>query len=142
PGTSQPRGDAPLAQFPLRAAIRTVRGPARRHKTGKTGGFDHPAPTLRSTPRARRAVPASPTVSARHGWRDALGLFSIMAPVPPANKSRRSARRDVGRLIARLLCFLFAFVGLIPVAGGFLLGSAPVHRWAARETARLLQEHL
>lgn len=67
-----------------------------------------------------------------------------MASVPSPSQPRRAPRRrrDLGRLAARLLCCLFALVGLIPVTGGLLLRSAPVHRWAAAETARLLDEQL
>jgi translocation and assembly module TamB len=67
-----------------------------------------------------------------------------MASVPSPSQPRRAPPRwrDLGRLAARLLCALFALIGLIPLAGGLLLRSAPVHEWAARETARLLDQHL
>lgn len=67
-----------------------------------------------------------------------------MASVTPSSDPQRAPRRrrDLGRLVARLLCFVFALIGAIPLGGGLLLRSAPVHDWAARETARLLEEHL
>lgn len=67
-----------------------------------------------------------------------------MASVPSPSQPRRAPprRRDLGQLAARLLCALFAVIGLIPLTGGLLLRSAPVHRWAAQETARLLDQHL
>lgn len=55
---------------------------------------------------------------------------------------RRSKRTDVGRVFARLLCLLFALVGLVPLSGGVLMRSAPMKKWAASETSRLLREQL
>lgn len=49
---------------------------------------------------------------------------------------------DVGRLISRILCALFALVGAVPLLAGFLVRSAPIQEWAARETARLLHDEL
>ena len=67
-----------------------------------------------------------------------------MASVTPSSDPQRAPRRrrDLGRLVARLLCLVFALIGAIPLGGGLLLRSAPAHDWAARETARLLEEHL
>ncbi len=50
--------------------------------------------------------------------------------------------RDWGQILARVLCILFAVIGTVPLAGGFVLQSPPLQRWAARETARLLEQHL
>ena len=63
-------------------------------------------------------------------------------------KERRIAPRpaptsvDWGQRFARLLCLLFALIGLVPLSGGLLLRSAPVKQWAANETSRLLWQHL
>jgi translocation and assembly module TamB len=50
--------------------------------------------------------------------------------------------RDFGRIIARVVCALFALLGALPLVLGFFLSSAPVENWAVRETTRLLKEHL
>ena len=49
---------------------------------------------------------------------------------------------DLGRLIARVLCALFALVGALPVAASLLVRTEPVRRWAATETARVLEVEL
>ncbi len=51
-------------------------------------------------------------------------------------------RRDPGRWVARVLCVFFALIGLIPPSAGALTRWAPVRDWAARETARVLNEQL
>ncbi len=48
----------------------------------------------------------------------------------------------MGRLVARLLCGVFALIGSLPLGGGLLVGSEPVQAWAAAETARVLEEEL
>ncbi|HKO89544.1 MAG TPA: hypothetical protein VJU61_00235, partial [Polyangiaceae bacterium] len=49
---------------------------------------------------------------------------------------------DPGRWIARVLCVLFALVGLIPPALGALTRWQPIQDWAARETGRILSEQV
>lgn len=51
-------------------------------------------------------------------------------------------RRDAGRLFARLLCGVFALIGLVPIAAGALSRWEPVRQWAALETARVLREQV
>lgn len=59
------------------------------------------------------------------------------------HKPRETRReRDLGRLVARLLCALFALIGALPLLGGVLVRSAPVLDWAAAETSRVLREQL
>lgn len=53
-----------------------------------------------------------------------------------------SARRDWGRLAVRFLCAVFAAIGAIPLALGFLVRTETVRAWAARETAALLEREL
>ncbi|GMV15404.1 MAG: hypothetical protein AMXMBFR56_36280 [Polyangiaceae bacterium] len=55
-----------------------------------------------------------------------------------------SARRpiDFGRLLARLLCAVFALIGAVPLALAVAVRSRPVLDWASRETARVLQQEL
>lgn len=55
---------------------------------------------------------------------------------------RGSPRRDYGRALARLLCFVFALVGAIPLTGSLLIRSEPLQRWAASETSRVLRHEL
>src|SRR3954470_22887049 len=50
--------------------------------------------------------------------------------------------RDFGRIVARVVCALFALFGALPFVLGFFLSSAPVENWAARETTRILAEQL
>src|SRR5262245_23813306 len=61
-------------------------------------------------------------------------------PPPRAQWGRR--RRDWGRFIAFILCVVFAVIGTIPLLCGFLVRTAPVRAWAARETAALLAREL
>src|SRR6185436_4194684 len=49
---------------------------------------------------------------------------------------------DLGRLIAKVLCALFALVGALPLAASLLVRTEPVRRWAAAETARVLEAEL
>ncbi|MBK7585484.1 MAG: translocation/assembly module TamB [Myxococcales bacterium] len=49
---------------------------------------------------------------------------------------------DFGRLVARLLCALFALIGAVPLALAVAIRSEPVLAWASSETARVLQEEL
>lgn len=55
-----------------------------------------------------------------------------------------SGRRpiDFGRLLARLLCALFALIGAVPLAFAVAIRSRPVLDWASRETARILDQEL
>ncbi len=69
-----------------------------------------------------------------------------MSPRPPSSIPRpprgRFGRRDVGQLLARLLCAVFALIGAIPLLAGVAVQSEPLRRWASAETARLLETHL
>jgi translocation and assembly module TamB len=62
--------------------------------------------------------------------------------VPPAQKPVRKRRKRgrVGRWIARILCVLFAIVGLLPVVAGALMRTEFASQWAAAEGQRLLRE--
>ncbi len=67
------------------------------------------------------------------------------APKPRAERPSRAPRRwlpkrDYGGLAARAICAVFAAVGVLPLALGVLVRLAPVERWAARETARLVAQ--
>src|SRR6478752_7198490 len=50
--------------------------------------------------------------------------------------------RDFGRMVARVICAVFALFGALPLVLGFFLSSPPVEDWAARETTRILKEQL
>jgi len=50
--------------------------------------------------------------------------------------------RDFGRVVARVICAVFALFGALPLVLGFFLSSGPVEDWAANETTRILQEQL
>lgn len=54
------------------------------------------------------------------------------------SRSSFRQRLEVGRTLARALCALLAFIGLVPFAAAAVAGSAPVRLWAARETAALI----
>src|SRR5471032_2283089 len=54
----------------------------------------------------------------------------------------RARNRDFGRILARLVCALFALLGALPVLTGFVLSSNAVEAWAAREASRVLKEQL
>lgn len=55
-----------------------------------------------------------------------------------------SGRRpiDFGRLLARVLCAVFALIGAVPLALAVAVRSKPVLDWASRETARVLEQEL
>ncbi len=55
---------------------------------------------------------------------------------------KRRRRAGVGQWIARMLCALFAVVGLLPVVGGALIRTELAETWAAEEGERLLREEL
>src|SRR4051812_7192750 len=59
----------------------------------------------------------------------------LVLALPPRN-------HDFGRIFARVLCILFAALGLLPLLSGWFLSSSWVSDWAARETARVLKEQL
>ncbi len=50
--------------------------------------------------------------------------------------------RDLGRLVARVACVVFALLGLVPPLAALLTRWAPMQQWAATETARLLDQEL
>ena len=59
---------------------------------------------------------------------------------PPASSLRN--RRDWGRSAARVLCVLFATLGVIPLTLGVVVRLSAVQAWASRETARVLDREL
>ena len=60
--------------------------------------------------------------------------------VPTARPPR--AFRDWGRLVARLICAVFAVIGALPLAAGVLTRTDWVLDWASDETRRVLSEEL
>ncbi len=60
---------------------------------------------------------------------------SSMSMLPPV---RRAPRRDWGKLVARILCVLFALAGLLPVAAGLLVRTSWARNIATRETRAVL----
>jgi translocation and assembly module TamB len=50
-------------------------------------------------------------------------------------------RRDWGGLFAKILCFIFAFIGVLPIASGMVVRSKWARGWATRETSRLALDH-
>ena len=61
------------------------------------------------------------------------------------NGARRKTwrrRRDWGRIVTRILCALFAVVGVIPLVAGGLARLDSVQRWAAERTTQLLRDKL
>ena len=66
-----------------------------------------------------------------------------MASAPPRKRPQRwRPRRDWGRLFALVLCAIFAIIGAVPLALGFLVRTDPVRAWAARKTSILLAKEL
>ena len=62
-----------------------------------------------------------------------------------ADHPRRRGRpkpAPIGRWIARILCTLFAIVGLLPVVASALLRTEMASQWAAEEAQRLAREEL
>ncbi len=55
---------------------------------------------------------------------------------------RRRRHWDLSRLVARLLCAVFALIGAVPLVAGVLVRTKPVLEWASKETARVLHEEL
>jgi translocation and assembly module TamB len=58
--------------------------------------------------------------------------------LPPV---RRRRRRDWGRILARILCVLFAIVGLVPVGAGLLVRTSWARGIATRETRKVLAQN-
>src|SRR5687767_2001781 len=52
---------------------------------------------------------------------------------------RRTKRRDWGRILARILCVVFALAGLVPVGIGLLVRTSWARALAADETQRALK---
>ncbi|MEO8177504.1 MAG: translocation/assembly module TamB domain-containing protein [Deltaproteobacteria bacterium] len=61
---------------------------------------------------------------------------------PTLRPSTQRPARDAGRWVARVLCALFALIGLIPPLLGSLTRWQPVQDWAASATARILSQQL
>jgi translocation and assembly module TamB len=59
---------------------------------------------------------------------------------PP--KFRVAGRFDPGRLLARVLCVIFALLGALPLAAGYIARSDTAEAWVSRETARVLHDLL
>jgi translocation and assembly module TamB len=51
-------------------------------------------------------------------------------------------RRDWGGIVARILCGVFAVVGLVPLAVGVVVRLDSVQEWAAERTAKLIADQL
>jgi translocation and assembly module TamB len=64
------------------------------------------------------------------------------APNGKGKKRRWKVERDWGAWLARLVCALFAVVGIVPLAFGGLVRMERVQSWAARETSELLEKEL
>ncbi|HEY4104186.1 MAG TPA: hypothetical protein VGM44_09850, partial [Polyangiaceae bacterium] len=56
--------------------------------------------------------------------------------------ARTARNRDFGRILARVVCGLFAVLGALPLLLGFVLSSKAVEGWAAREASRILKQQL
>jgi translocation and assembly module TamB len=71
------------------------------------------------------------------------GLPAGDAAAPPARPKRRARRRrDFGETVARILCWIFALVGTVPIALGLLARSEGVQRWAAERLRAALADEL
>ena len=62
--------------------------------------------------------------------------------MPRAARRERRKRRDLAGIAATLLCVVFAIVGLVPLAVGFVVRTPSVEAWAAAETSKILREKL
>ncbi len=76
---------------------------------------------------------AAPPRTATAGTTAADGRETALPPV-----ARRRKRKDWGRRVARVMCVLFALVGLLPFGATLVLRSTWAREWAARETEGLL----
>jgi translocation and assembly module TamB len=65
-----------------------------------------------------------------------------MPPSPPETFRAPLRRLDLGRLVARVFCLLFAVIGSLPLGGGVLARTETARTWAATETARVLRQEL
>lgn len=61
-------------------------------------------------------------------------------PGPNARRRVHAKPGRFGRWVARILCALFAIIGLLPVVAGALVRTQLAQDWAARETQRLLKK--
>jgi translocation and assembly module TamB len=60
--------------------------------------------------------------------------------MPPPMRPRWTRRRDWGRVVARVLCAVFAIAGLVPLGLGLLVRTSWARGIAERETQKLLAE--
>src|SRR6187401_618010 len=68
--------------------------------------------------------------------------LAVTAVYPGRRPSTLRPPRDAGRWIARLLCALFALIGLVPPLLASLTRWQPVQDRASRETAHILDDQL
>src|SRR5262245_48479781 len=84
-----------------------------------------------------RAAPQTPPVEAVDPAKNGNGAVS-----PRKRRKRWRGRRDWGGVVARVLCTLFAFVGLVPLVVGGLARLDPIQNWIAQRTSQLLNQEL
>lgn len=68
-----------------------------------------------------------------------MNLDRTQTRLPPPPRKRRQ-KRPIGRTVAKVLCGLFAIIGLIPLVAMLLLRWTPVRRFAASETEKILRQ--
>src|SRR5216110_1801439 len=68
-----------------------------------------------------------------------MSLDRASTRLPPL--PRRRHRRDIGQILARFLCVVFAAIGILPFVLAAIVRSAWARSWATRETARVTLEH-
>lgn len=95
-----------------------------------------PAPSARAAPAGYSTSPPAPERRKKTGRAERRKARTSDPP------SSRQVRRRVGRVIAFILCILFALVGFVPVFAAVIVRSTTVQQWAAKETAALLEEEV
>src|SRR5436305_11566535 len=58
----------------------------------------------------------------------------------PKPARRPSRRANWGKRVSRVVCALFAILGVLPIATFFIVRTPWVRGWATRESERLLRE--
>src|SRR5579859_4341032 len=97
------------------------------HKnTPEIGPLGPPGARVQVTP-PRSVQPGEGVVLAQGSPPMEVDRESTRLPPPPR---RRKRRRDWGEIFAKLLCIVFATLGMLPIALGMVVRSAWARTWA------------
>jgi translocation and assembly module TamB len=150
-------------EFPLSSSARSRRPPAAvdsgsgyslRPPPAPDSGYSlRPPPAPDSGGYSLRPPPAPDGASLRPPSADGSRREERAAPAPrdsskgaskrpPPRRRATDQRRDVGRILAVIVCTLFAIIGLVPLLAALLVRTPAVQDWAAREASAVVRREL